>query len=164
MALNIERELAALRRMSPKTLQERYAEVFGEEPRNRNREWLTKRITWRLQANEEGDLSERARRRATELANDSDLRTTAPRSPRVAPGAAGRTKTVPIQTDTRLPMPETLITREYKGQMLQVKVRDDGFEYEGQVYKSLTAVAHAVTGAHWNGYHFFGLKRPGGRQ
>jgi hypothetical protein len=115
---------------------------------------------------EEGDLSERARRRATELANDSDLRTTAPRSPRVAPGAAGQTKTVsvPIQTDTRLPMPETLITREYKGQLLQVKVLADGFEYEGQVYKSLTAVAHAVTGAHWNGYHFFGLKRPGGRQ
>ena len=164
MALNIEREMATLRRMSPQALQERYAEVFGEQPRNRNREWLTKRITWRLQANEEGDLSERARRRAAELANDSDLRTTAPRGPRVAPGAAGRTKTVPIQTAVRLPIPGTLITREYKGQLLQVKVLADGFEYEGQVYKSLSAVTKAVTGTHWNGYHFFGLKRPGGRQ
>jgi hypothetical protein len=115
MALNIERELAALRRMPPKALQERYAEVFGEQPRNRNREWLTKRITWRLQANEEGDLSERARRRAMELANDSDLRTTAPRSPRVAPVPPDGPRPSPSPFRlTRLPMPGTLITREYK--------------------------------------------------
>lgn len=166
MAPNIEQELAALRRMTPRELQERYAEVFGEQPHSHNKVWLTKRIAWRLQAVEEGDLSDRARQRAAALANDADLRTTAPRSPRLAAGAAERTTTVPIpiQTDSRLPMPGTLITRQYKGQKLQVKVRPDGFEYEGRVYKSLTAVARAITGVHWNGYHFFGLQKNGGGQ
>ena len=163
MALNIAKELALMERMTPRELQEKYAHVFGEQPRSRNRQWLVKRIAWRLQANEEGDLSERARRRATELANDADLRVTAPRQPKN--GHGGRpTKTVRgrFSGNTRLPLPGTVLTREYKGRLLQVKVLTDGFEYEGEVYKSLTAVAGAITGARWNGYHFFGLKKPGG--
>ena len=79
MALNISKEVAAMMRTTARELQEKYAEVFGERPRSRNKQWLVKRIAWRLQANEEGDLSERARRRAMELSNDADLRVTAPR-------------------------------------------------------------------------------------
>ena len=52
-------------------------------------------------------------------------------------------------------MPGTILTREYKGQTLQVEVLAEGFAYASQVYKSLSAVAKAVTGAHCNGFHFF---------
>jgi hypothetical protein len=159
MALNIERELAALRRMTPKELQERYAEVFSEQPRSRNRQWLTKRIAWRLQAMEEGDLSERARRRAMELANDADLRTTAPRNGQSPVTDPGRTATAAFTADDRLPMPGTLLTRQYRGRTIQVLVLPNGFQFDGQVYRSLSAVAKAVTGSHWNGYHFFGLRQ-----
>ena len=59
-------------------------------------------------------------------------------------------------------MPGNQITRTYKGRTVDVTVRPDGFEFEGEVYRSLTAIAKAVTGTHWNGYHFFNLKRDGG--
>lgn len=79
MALNVPREVAALQRMTVKHLRQRYEEVFDEACWSNHKQWLVKRIAWRLQANEEGDLSERARRRAAELANDADLRMKAPR-------------------------------------------------------------------------------------
>ena len=59
--------------------------------------------------------------------------------------------------DPRLPMPGTVLTREYRGQRLRVTVLASGFEYEGRVFRSLSAVARDVTGATWNGYLFFGL-------
>src|SRR5687768_17355679 len=80
MKLNIDREVAALQEMSTGQLCERYAELFGEPVRTRHRAYLIRKIAWRLQANAEGDLSERARRRAEELANDADVRVTAPRT------------------------------------------------------------------------------------
>ncbi len=58
-------------------------------------------------------------------------------------------------------MPGAVLTREYKGERISVTVLDKGFEYDGDVYRSLTAVARAVTGSHWNGYHFFGLNKNG---
>jgi len=76
--LNIAREVAALKRMTVKELRGRYVEVFGEATRSGNKDWLWKRIAWRMQANAEGGLTERARRRAEELANDADLRVRRP--------------------------------------------------------------------------------------
>jgi len=73
MHLNVGKEVAALQRMTVRELRERYAEVFGEETPADNKAWLVKRIAWRLQVLAEGDLSQRARRRAAELANDADL-------------------------------------------------------------------------------------------
>jgi hypothetical protein len=77
--LNVEKEVAALQRMTVNELRERYREVFGEESRSRNKQFLWKRIAWRTQALEEGGLSERARRRAMELAKDADIRIRPPR-------------------------------------------------------------------------------------
>ena len=72
MKLHVGKEVAALRRMSMDELHAKYAELFGEEAWTiNNRVWLVKRIAWRMQAMAEGDLSERARRRAAELANDA---------------------------------------------------------------------------------------------
>ena len=55
----------------------------------------------------------------------------------------------------------TVLVRPYRGRMIEVRVLDQGFEYNGQVHKSLTAVAESITGKHWNGYHFFGLRKRG---
>jgi Protein of unknown function (DUF2924) len=160
MKLNIAREVAAMRRMTMKGLRARYAEAFGETTNANNRVWLIKRVAWRLQAQAEGDLSERAKQRAAELADDADLRLSPPKTP-AGPAAPERTVTevLKFETDNRLPPPGTVITRPYKGEDLQVKVLSDGFEFEGQVYRSLSAVAKAITGQHCNGFLFFRMKR-----
>lgn len=79
MRLNIDDEVASLRGMTTGELRARYADVFGEAPQSRHKANLIRKIAWRMQANAEGDLSERARHRAEELANDADVRTTPPR-------------------------------------------------------------------------------------
>ena len=62
-----------------------------------------------------------------------------------------------VAADGRLPPPGSVITRKYKGAVVQVKVLSGGFEFAGEVYASLSAVAKAVTGSHCNGYLFFRL-------
>lgn len=154
MNLAINKEVATLQRMTVKQLRVRYAECFGEQTPAHNKVWLVKRIAWRLQCLEEGDLSERARRRAAELASDADLRLS---PPNVVPAPVS--STVAFEVDDRLPPPGTIITRKYKGATLEVKVLPEGFEFAGEIYKSLSAVAKAITGQHCNGYLFFRLGR-----
>ena len=95
--------------------------------------------------------SERAKRRAAELANDADLRLLSP-SPRT------EMHRFAVSDSHTGPIPGEVLTREYKGRTLIVSVLADGFEYEGKVYRSLTAIAKAVTGSAWNGHHFFGRR------
>jgi hypothetical protein len=152
--LNLTRELALLRQMSVPELRDKYAEVFGEATKTANRAWLVKRVAWRLQALAEGDLSERARRRAEELARDADLRLNPPKGDAV-PDERPVPRTIAFKADGRLPVPGTVLTRRYKGNNLQIRVLADGFEFDGQVYGSLSAVARAITGSHCNGYLFF---------
>ncbi len=155
MLPEIDRNISELKQMTVHELKNYHLKLFGETPRSRHKQHLLKRIVWRLQSLAEGDLSERARQRAVELACDADIRVRAPRRrPRAAaipklPAAAPR--------DRRLPMPGTLLVRSYRRETLQVKVLEEGFEYDGQIFASLTAVAKRITGQHWNGYHFFGL-------
>ncbi len=160
MALNVQRELAALERLTVAELRRRYEEVFGEACRSNHKQWLVKRLIWRLQANEEGGLSERARRRAAELADDADLRLKAPPAKKTAPAAGqGRVVQGTVEGwDARLPPPGTVLCRPYKGTSVRVTVLPGGFEHEGEVYKSLSAVAKAVTGTHTNGFLFFRLR------
>lgn len=160
MQLQIERELAALGQMSTAQLAERYAQVFGERCRTRHRAYLIRKIAWRIQAITEGDLSERARRRAEELANDAEVRVTPPRDfdARLRPGGTLAASRAAVSTDQRLPTPGTTIIRQYKGRTLRIVVLPGGFEYEGQRFKSLSAVAKAITGSHCNGFRFFKLE------
>jgi hypothetical protein len=155
MELNIINEVAALERLSVGQLRQRFAELFGETTHASNRTWLVKRIAWRLQALAEGDLSERARRRAAELARDADLRLNPPQRPasRVTPPPEDVRILAPV--DHRLPPPGTILARPYKGQLVQVQVLTEGFAYGGRVYASLSAVAKAITGSHCNGFLFF---------
>jgi hypothetical protein len=165
MNLNVGKEVAALRRMAMDELRAKYAELFGEEAWTiNNRIWLVKRIAWRMQALAEGDLSERARRRAAELANDADLRLSPPRPARVAPVALARANPIvrPTKKANLRLRPGTVLARKYRGEMLQVRVLTHGFEFEGAVYASLSAVARAITGSHCNGQLFFRLTEKGG--
>jgi hypothetical protein len=130
--------------------------VFGETTNANNCPWLIKRIVWRQQAQAESGLSERARQRALELANDADLRLNPPRDEAEAlPAIQTQTITLPLQADQRLPVAGTVLTRPYKGRVVQVLIRPDGFEFEGQLYPSLSAAARAITGSHCNGFLFF---------
>jgi hypothetical protein len=147
--------VAALEPLSVGQLRQRFAELFGEATQASNRTWLIKRIAWRVQALAEGDLSERARRRAAELARDADLRLNSPQRQTTAPTATPEPVRIPTPVDPRLPPPGTILARPYKGQLVQVQVLTDGFAFAGRVYPSLSAVAKAVTGSHCNGYHFF---------
>jgi hypothetical protein len=161
----IEQTVAALSRMTVGQLREKYLEVFGEPSRSGNWDFLFKRLAWRIQSLAEGTLSERAKRRAEELARDADVRLTIPRPPKPRGGADTTTVVMPavtVTTHDRLPLPGTVLTRKYRGRQVETKVLPQGFEYEGQVYRSLSAVAKAVTGSHWNGLLFFGLTTPKG--
>jgi hypothetical protein len=163
MPVNVRVELSALERLSVADLRGRFAELFGEPTRATNRIWLIRRLAWRLQALAEGDLSERARRRAAELANDADLRLLPPRA------AATTTSPVPAllptsrPVDPRIPCPGTVLTRRSKGTTLQIHIRERGFEFDGRVYASLSAVARAITGSHCNGLLFFRFTQRGGQ-
>lgn len=153
-------EILGLSRMTVGELRDKYLDVFGEETRSFHKEFLRKRIAWRMQALAEGDLSERARRRAEELANDADLRLRMPRDPAKHGSAEEKARTTTgrlVSRDPRLPLPGTLLARRFKDRDIVVNVLDDDFEFEGRRYKSLSAIAREVTGARWNGYLFFGL-------
>jgi hypothetical protein len=155
---NIGAIIAALERMTVSQLQKKYQDVFEEPSRSGNRDFLFKRLAWRIQSLSEGSLSERAKRRAEELARDSDIRTTRPRNREVNGGGVQRTaKLATPSIHDRLPILGTILTRKYRGQQVEVKVLANGFEHEGQTYRSLSAVAKVVTGSHWNGLLFFGL-------
>jgi hypothetical protein len=157
MESGLDKQITALRRLGVKELRARYIDLFGEPLRTGNKTWLVKRIAWRLQALAEGGLSERARQRARELAHEANIRLSPPR----------RRSTNPVQEkptqrfDARLPAPGSVLTRPYKGRTLQVRVLLHGFEFEGVVYPTLSAVAKIVTGSHCNGYLFFRLGRGG---
>jgi Protein of unknown function (DUF2924) len=158
MKQNLEQEVARLRQLSVAELQGRYAELFGEPTRAGHKGWLLKRLAWRLQALAEGDLSERARRRARELACEADLRLSPPRQPTTrSPGLHALLSSAVPSPDDRLPPAGTVLVRKYKGEALQVKVLPDGFAYRGETYDSLSAVAKAITGSHCNGFLFFRL-------
>jgi hypothetical protein len=154
MTVNVAREAAALQRLTVPQLRQRYAEVYAETTNAGNRVWLVKRILWRMQALAEGDLSQRARQRAQELANDADLRLNPPAT-LVLPIPATPPPIPRPQVDDRLPLPGTILTRPYKGRTLQVQILTEGFAFEGRIYPSLSAVAKAATGTHCNGYLFF---------
>ncbi len=160
MHVNVDKEAAALEAMTVGELRARYAQVFGEEPRVGHKTWLVRRIVWRLQALAEGDLSERARRRANELANDADLRLYPPMLPRTA--SPGRDASADLgKRDPRLPPVGQTIRRLYKGRALHIRILPNGFEFEGTVYPSLSSVAKAITGSHTNGFLFFRIQGKG---
>lgn len=157
MKETVREEIEAVRRLKTVALKRRYRELFGEDSRSSNQARLFRRVAWRLQALAAEDLSERARERARELAMDADLRLRAPRGFWKELEAA--TEERKAARDPRLPPAGTELTRKHNGHFIRVRVLEDGFEYKGRRYQSLSAVACQATGTRWNGFLFFGLKK-----
>jgi hypothetical protein len=162
----LQEQIEGLRRMTVGQLKTRYREIFGEDSRSNHRQFLFRRVAWRVQANAEGGLSERARRRALEIADDADLRIAAPRN--FLKDTLDETRTMESRispsSDPRLPPPGQLLIRRFQGKDVIVRVRADGFESDGRLYTSLSAVVRFVTGTRWNGFAFFGLGDKPGRK
>lgn len=158
---DVNKQLAEIEQMPMAALLDKYAELFGERSPSRNRTHLVRKVAWRVQALAYGDLSERARQRAAELAKDADTRVSAPRSKTLP--TDGFTATVPMLHDPRVPPVGTAIQREYRGRQIKVVVLADGFEFCGEYFRSLTAVARAITNSHINGFRFFGLEAKDGK-
>jgi hypothetical protein len=155
---SITREIEKLSDLTVNELREKWVEVWNEPCRSRNKDYLRKRIAWRIQARAFGGLSERALRRAEELADETLLRVLPPRK---APATKSPGDTINegfVIENPTIPMPGSVITKKYQGRKLVVTVEENGFKYKGQIYRSLSAVAKAVTGTHWNGRAFFGFK------
>jgi hypothetical protein len=163
-SIGLRMEIESLRHMTAGQLKDEYREVFGEKSRSNNKQFLFRRIAWRLQANALGGLSDRARRRALEIANDDDLRIRAPKNFLKTELDETRTVSTHIEpaADPRLPVAGTMLVRRYRNKDVVVRVREDGFECEGHVHRSLSSAVRAATGTPWNGFVFFGLgSRPG---
>ena len=164
MALNIGKEVAALERM---TVGEFARKIRGTVRRNDASSQPHVACPPHRLANAVArggrPIRTRASGKQTNWLTAPDLRVTAPRESKLSPDAADRTKTMAcrIEGNSRVPLPGTVITRRYKGRLIQVTVVTDGFEFEGELFKSLSAVAKRVTGSHWNGYKFFNLNNEG---
>ena len=164
--IDVRGELRRLGTLSVKQLQAELEQLTGEPPRSNNRVFLSKQIVHQIQLNAYGGLSERGLARALELGSVAVARVRPTRavhdayertcdetpSPAPAPTSKEATKPDPLQVGA-------LLTREYRGRTLAVRVLAHGFGFEGQVYSSLTAIATKVTGSHWNGKLFFGVTK-----
>jgi hypothetical protein len=134
--------LAALKTMSVKELKAEWRKLFGAEAPNNSRPFLELRLAYRIQELAYGGLSKTTVRILDALADEY----------------RGISVKKPTLVDPRKPIAGTKLVREWAGVEHTVTVLRDGFEYEGRRYKSLSAIARAITGTRWNGWRFFGLR------
>ena len=149
---DIRVEIERLRSMSLDDLADRYQAEFGRTPKIRHREYLWKKLAWQVQERRFGGLSKVAQAKLEALIAEIEL----------PPAEDTRKVTGKLRGPHKpgLPSVGTIITKEdWNGQRIHVEVLEKGFAYQGEIYRSLTAVAKAVTGTHWNGKLFFGLTK-----
>jgi hypothetical protein len=157
MKENISEQIQTLKGATLLEIQKRYNELFNvTEPPCANKPYLIKKIAYKLQEMAYGGLSDEAKMQIIDLIEKYDPINNKALRPQVV--SAGKSVvSIPFMRDKRLPIPGTVIHKIYKGQDIHVKVLDKGFEYKDKYYRSLTAIAFELTGAHWNGFSFFNL-------
>ena len=133
-------QLAALKTAPIGVLKQKWRDLFENEPPPYNRRFLEHRLAYRIQELAYGGLKPATRAKLDALADALDPK-------------AARKRTV------NGPVVGTQLIREWRGVEQKVTVLADGFEWEGRRYKSLSAVARAITGTRWNGLTFFGVAR-----
>jgi hypothetical protein len=148
------RQITQLSKLSFSELQARWRSLFGSEPPAYHRRFLVKRLAYRLQELAYGGLSEATRAQMADILKDAGLDEQAS-----IPGR-GRTQKRPND----LPLAGTRLVREWNGRRYEVTVASGGFVFEGRRYRSLTAITKAITGTHWNGRAFFGLRNNGRKE
>ncbi len=163
---SVTAQIEALRRMTVGELRVEWRDLYGEDTRSCNRVYLWRRLAWRVQELAYGGLSERAKARIAELNRDDDLRMLPPRGwqPPATGDRPGPQEAREPLRDPRLPPPGATLTRRYRGHEVRVLVLEDGFEWDGRRFGSLSALAREVTGQRWNGLLFFGLTKRNGRR
>jgi Protein of unknown function (DUF2924) len=138
---DVEARLLALEGLTTADLQIEWKRLYRATPPTRlSRDLLIRGVAYRVQECAFGGLSLSTRRRLRSQSATSDRR--------------GGPAAIPVVLK-----PGAKLVREWHGRVHTVVVLDDGFEYQGQSYRSLTRIAHQITGAHWSGPVFFGIKR-----
>ena len=149
-------ELDKLKDKNLEELQAEFERIFGRKADSTNDTFLRRKIACRIQEMELGGLSKKAKVRLDELIEKYDPVNNKTLRPKITTGGK-ELKTLPSMRDKRLPIPGTIIRKNYKGKEIEVRVLEKGFEYNGKRYRSLTGIAFEITGAHWNGYAFFNV-------
>ena len=140
--------LVALKTTPTPQLKEQWRQLFEGEPPAFNRRYLESRLAYRIQELAYGGLKPDTVRRLEKLGEELD---------------GGRVDVRKRPANDR-PISGTRLIRDYQGVEHCVTVRDNDFEYQGRPYKSLSAIARAITGTQWNGVKFFGLRSSGRKQ
>lgn len=138
--------LAALKTMSVRELKADWAKLFGTKAPNNSRPFLEQRLAYRIQELTFGGLSKPARQLLDALADEVE----------------GKKVRKSVISDPRNPVIGTRLVREWNGVEHVITVLRDGFDWQGQRYKTLSAIARKITGTQWNGYRFFGLRQTRG--
>lgn len=139
----IPARLAALKTTPTADLKTQWRELFASEPPPFNRRYLESRLAYRIQELVYGGLKPATVRKLEKLGEQLD---------------GGDRKKSGMRADRDRPITGTRLIREWQGVEHVVTVTADGFEWQGRPYKSLSAIARAITGTRWNGWVFFGLK------
>jgi hypothetical protein len=127
--------------LTAQQLREEWRRLYRGQPPRFSRDLLIRSLAYRLQELAQGGLSKATQRKLASLAREIATK-----------------GSVTVTVDVRL-RPGARLMREWRGKTHTVVVREDGFEFAGKVYPSLTQIAHIITGAHWSGPRFFGLNR-----
>ena len=144
---SIPARLAALKSTPTPELKQQWRELFDREPPAFNRRYLESRLAYRIQELAYGGLKPETIKRLEALGEQLD---------------GGNITLRRIRTDNK-PIAGTRLIREWQGVEHCVTVLQDGYEWQGRSYQSLSSVARAITGTRWNGWTFFGLKNHRGR-
>ncbi len=150
MRKGVLKQITELEGLDRDGLKERWRSLFGTEPPGYSRDLMVGRLAYRIQELAYGGLSEDVKSRLAECLPEDSLDATS--------NEVARMKR--RQRKNGMPVAGTRLIREWQGTRYEVTVVDGGFEYEGRRYRSLTAVTKAITGTHWNGPAFFGLRKP----
>jgi hypothetical protein len=145
MADPVLAQLASLKTTPVTGLKQKWRELFEGEPPPYNRRLLESRLAYRIQELAYGGLSPQTVERLDALAHEIE--------------GKGSKRSSSLQNR---PIAGTRLIREWRGVEHSVTVRQEDFEYQGRPYKSLSAIARAITGTRWNGLVFFGLKNKRG--
>ncbi len=140
---DLETQLVTLQDLDTNALKEHWRQLYGTEPPKRmSQNLLQKAVAYKLQEKVYGGLSPAIRRQLRQMSQD--LR-------------QGKKVSVPVSIK-----PGTRLVRSWQGKAHTVIIQGEGFHYEGQMYRSLSAIAKSITGTQWNGRLFFGLKTKAG--
>ena len=128
-------------------LKEKWRSLYGTDPPAYKRVHMIRRLAYRIQELAYGGLSDETRAELERIAEEDERQRQVGQTERRKP-------------KTTHPLAGTRLVREWNGQRYEVTAVEGGFEYGGQRYRSLSAIAKAITGAHWSGPQFFGLRTP----